>query len=199
MDMNLKINNTEKKIRIEKEEGSYKVWIDDTEYAAEWYPLDDGTYVLVLDNEHYPVFLAGDGAQQYINIHGEYHLAEPLASAKKGAAAGIDTTAGEDEDAKNNVQDAHHKPPPCPLTVASLEDHQKPVRNDRDPDQSCHECAANDSCNNRVANDDKTSQNPEYAADNRPDAGFFGVPANAFDDAEDAVNDPVNAHQPEQA
>jgi biotin carboxyl carrier protein len=73
------------------------VWVDDREFKIQWKSLENGNYVLSLENEHFPVYLVKDGDVQYISIGGEFHRVES-STAVKGGMSGIDAAIGEDQD-----------------------------------------------------------------------------------------------------
>ena len=97
MELSLKINNKEKLIRIERDGAKYHAVIDDTELTAEWVRIGDNRYILNIGDEHFPVYLAGNGSTRYLHINGENHQVEIATRTRKQGAHGVDATMGEDE------------------------------------------------------------------------------------------------------
>ena len=97
MDINLKIDGTEKSIHIEKDGENFKIVIDNSETTVQWVPVGEHCCILSVENKNLPVYMFTNNNTRFINIGGENYQVEAVKRLKKADISGIESTISEDE------------------------------------------------------------------------------------------------------
>ncbi|OGL45607.1 MAG: hypothetical protein A2161_12560 [Candidatus Schekmanbacteria bacterium RBG_13_48_7] len=97
MNLNIKIDGSEKIVDIEKDGENFKITVDDSEKSVQWIPIGEHSYILSFENKSLPVYLVSSNNIRYINIDGENYLTESVTRIKKTHITGIESTLDENE------------------------------------------------------------------------------------------------------